>query len=298
MNLSRTFAATVRTFRDTPALCLLMVTTVGASLFLLGGYIAALQNLERLAWSWGRATAVNLYLADTLSLRDQNALLDSIRAKPEVAAANLVSPKEAMKRFRDSGAEAAGLVEGIPDAVLPATIEVDVDSHFSDLEQVEKLAQEFLTYPGIDEADYGQREFERLNDLLAALRILGVAFGIMVFAIAAFIVGNTIRIAVFARRDEIEILTLVGATADFVRAPFILEGALLGLLGGFLASGALSALERFLGLRLPLSPTLGGLDVVLLTPKLTLGLVTLGIALGATGAWVAVRRSLLDSEPG
>jgi cell division transport system permease protein len=209
----------------------------------------------------------------------------------------LVTPVEALERFRSRGPAAAALVEGVSEAVLPAVIEVHLRGGFTDLASVERLAGELKAIPGLTEIDYGKQEFERLAALLELLRLGGLIAGLLIAAATAFIISNTIRLAVFARRDEIVILRLVGATAWFVRLPFLIEGALWGLCGGGAAAVGLWLADLLLAPRLSvaIADVVGGLDLHLFAPEVALGLVAAGVIVGIAGSAVAVGR-FLDVE--
>lgn len=298
VQLGYTLEAAAGSLRESPGLSLLTTATIGSALMVLGGYVAALQNLERLALSWGRTTAVSAYLADSTNPEEWSALADSIESVTGVESATVVTPSEAMEHFRARGPEAADLIEGIPDNVLPASIEIDMASEFADLRRVKSAAEAVAALPGVIEVDYGQEEFERLAALLELLRIIGVAVGVMVVATTAFIISNTIRLTVFARRDEIQILSLVGATHRFVRAPFLMEGALWGLSGGLLAAGALGLADHLAAPQITaaVANILGGLQIVLFTPAIGMAVTVTGVVLGVLGSSLAVRRFLIGSE--
>ena len=298
VQLGYTIEAAAGSLRESPGLTLLTTATIGSALVVLGGYVAGVQNLERLALSWGRTTAVSAYLADGTDPEEWSALAESIEGVAGVESATVVAPGEAMERFRARGPEAAELIEGIPDDVLPASIEIDMASEFADLHQVASAAEMIARLPGVVEVDYGQDEFERLAALLEFLRIIGVAVGLMVVATTAFIISNTIRLTVFARRDEIQILSLVGATHRFVRAPFLMEGALWGLAGGLLAAGTLGLADRLAAPRITdaVANILGGMQIVLFTPASGSAVIATGVVLGVLGSSRAVRRFLIGSE--
>jgi cell division transport system permease protein len=291
-------AQALSSVRESPAVSVLTSLTIGAALLVLACYVTALDNLEGLALVWGRSASLALNLADDSTPTDWDEVRQKVVARAEVLHAELVTPKAALERFRARGVEAAALVEGVEPGVLPASIEITLRPNFTDLTALEALATELQRVPHVASADYGREEFERLRALLELLRYGGLCGGIFIALATAFIVSNTIRLTVFARRDEITILRLVGATPWFIRTPFLIEGALWGLGGALLATLLLAAGDVWLAprLSLALADVLGALEVRLWTSDVALGVVGAGVLLGVLGSALAVRR-FIDEEP-
>ena len=190
--------------------------------------------------------------------------------------------------------DAAALVADVNPEVLPASIELSLNSAFSALGAVEQVVGKIEGLPGVLDVDYGREEFDRLQALVQVLRYGGIIGGILLAIATAFIVSNTIRLNVYARRDEIAILRLVGATRWFIRTPFLMEGACWGLLGGLMAVGLLWGSETIFAeqLSLVLSDVLGGIRVHIFSHYVAFAMVISGLVLGVAGSAVAVRRFL------
>jgi cell division transport system permease protein len=257
----------------------------------------AVENLESLALVWGRSATLTAYIDDRLEPEAWPPLRERLAGFDSVARAELVTPVQALERFRARGPKAAALVEGVVPEVLPASIELHLEAGFTDLAMVEAVAREVHDIPGIADVDYGQEEFERLGALLAVLRWGGLAAGLLIALATAFIVSNTIRLTVYARREEISIQRLVGATAWFIRMPFLIEGAVWGLVGGVAGAGLLWLADLLAAPRLTQAvvDVVGGLDVRLFALDVGLGMILAGTALGVGGSFLAVRR-FLDLE--
>ncbi len=288
----------LRSIRESLGVSLLSTLTIGVALLLLSGYAMGLRNLERLALIWGRSAPIAAALAETLPQSEWEVLRARVAAHRGVAQAVLVTPAARLERFAARGPEAQALIAGIDSTLLPPAIEVSLQDGFTELSVVAQLAAELKQLPGVSEVDYGQDEFRELERLLAFLRSAGLLGALLIGVAAALIVANTIRLAVYARRDEIAILRLVGATRWFVRLPFLIEGSLWGLCGGLLAATCLYVFELLLATEASraVAEVLGGLEVQLFAPDIALGVVGLGIGLGALGSALAVRR-FLDAVP-
>ena len=297
MRLSYFIEKALASLRDAPGISLLTAATIGTALLVLGAYVASLQNLEGLALVWGRNATVSVYLSEQLPKTDWDAARQSLAEIDGVRRAILVTPVEALSRVRARGPEAAALVEGVTEEILPPTVEITLAPGFANLEEVARVAQLLQSADGVGEVDYGREEFERLQALLDLLRFGGMLAGLFIGLATAFIISNTIKLTVYARRDEIAILRLVGATDGFIRLPFLFEGALWGLGGGILGATMLWALDISLAPRISeaVANVLGGLEIHLFTIDIGLALLAAGTVLGVVGSALAVRR-FLDVE--
>jgi len=284
----------VGSIRESPGISALCAATVATALVVLGSYVMGLSNFEQLALIWGRAASVAAYVDDKVGEPSWEALRIEVARRQGIEGVALIRPHEALTRFKARGSEAAALVEGVSEDVLPAVLEIRLAPAFTDLAAIERLAVELRTIPGIADVDYGREEFVRLQGLIEILRYGGLIGGLLILLATAFIVSNTIRLAVYARRDEIGIQRLVGATAWFVRAPFVIEGSLWGLAGGLGAAGLLWLVNTFVAPRLSVAvgDVLGGIEIRLFAPEVAIGIVVIGVVLGAAGSVLAVRRFL------
>lgn len=286
------------TVRDAPGISLLTTGTIAAALLLAGLYATALQNLEGLVVVWGRSASITVFLQETAPAPRWDAARRALAQLEGVDDATLVTPAQALARFRARGEAAAALVEGVTDEILPPAVELVVRPGFADLASVAAIAEQAAKVVDVLEVDYGRDELDRLQALLAVLRIGGLGAGFLFILAVAFIVSNTIRLTVYSRQDEIAILRLVGATRWFVRAPFLVEGALWGTSGGVLAAALLYVMHVVLAPRLSLvaADVLGGLKIHLFAFDIALAMIGVGIVLGVLGSSLAVSR-FLDAEP-
>ena len=277
-----------------PRVTLVATGTIFVAAFLTGLFAGALQGAQKLLAAWAGEVQISVYL-------DPSADLEKARAAAAAAApgraVEAVTAGEALRRFREALGPQGGLVDGLKPGVLPPSIEVRVPGIL--LSEARMLAKRLEAVPGAREVDYGSAWLERLERLLSRLRWAGATLFAALAAGAAVLVANTLRLGVFARRDEIEIMKLVGATDAFVETPFLIEGLVQGVLGGALASGALlalvaAALPRVVAALGVASPIARG-DV--LPPVLLAGLVAGGGMLGTIASALAVGRELRQKRP-
>jgi cell division transport system permease protein len=263
--------------------------TIFVAIFATGLLAAALGGAERLLAGWAGEVRISVYLAPGADL--EAAELAVRRAVPD-REVEAVPAATALRRLAEALGEEARLLAGVGPGALPDAVEVATPGIA--LAEARALAARLADVPGAAEVDYGNAWLERLEALVARAKLAGLVLFVALALATAVLVSNTLRLAVFARREEIEIMKLVGATDGFVSAPFLVEGVLQGLLGGGLAVLAL------LGLHLALVPRLQA--AVALAQGLTLadtlplplvgGLVAGGAAVGLLGSALSVARAL------
>ncbi len=275
-----------------PRVTLVATGTIFVAVFVIGLFAAALHGAGKVLAAWAGEVQISVYL-------DPSADLEAARAAAAAAApgraVEAVTAQEALRRFREALGSQGALLDGLRPEVLPPSVEVRAPG--IRLDEARSLAKRLEAVPGAREVDYGTAWVERLERLLTRLRWAGSALFLALAVGAAVLVGNTLRLGVFARRDEIEIMKLVGATDAFVELPFLIEGLLQGLAGGALATGALFAVTALvlsrLGGELGLAVPIARGD--LLPPALLAALVAGGGALGTIASALAVGRELKRS---
>jgi len=277
------------------------VITVFVSTAILGAVLVTQGNLEKGATSLKNRVVIEVFIKDEASQKAVKALENKIAAIPEVKEYEYISKEEALERFRKRFDER--IVDNLNVNPLPASYEIQV----KDANQVDMVARQFFNEPTVDN-DPGTHNGvkyarETVRRMLGTIRIVGwgmwVATG--VFALAAvLLISTTVRLSIFARRREVEIMRLVGATNWFIRWPFVLEGFITGLLGALLAVGFVYASNWALANWLK-SSSIDFLDVDVINliwqdAVWPLGLlptlVILGAVLGAIGSLLALRRYL------
>jgi cell division protein FtsX len=232
----------LRGMLQAPLVALQSIATISICMLLLAVVCLGWTNARGIVTSWGVDVPVAVYLVDEVTDTQIEELRERLLALPEVAAAERVTPDAAMQRLaRGLGEEAvrdAQWIEDIDPGVLPETIEVQLHPN-ADPHRAEQLADWLETLENVDEVSLAGAWVGRVDALLETMQrlALGVAFGVA-FA-CLMIVWSTIRLSIYARRTEIEILRLVGGTPRFVRGPFVVEGVLQGAAGAAVALGVL-----------------------------------------------------------
>jgi cell division transport system permease protein len=271
-----------------PYVTLTGTATIFLAVLLTGLFAAALGGAERLLAAWAGEVRISVYLAPGADLgraRTAAAALVPGRAVEAVPAA------VALRRLAESLGEQAHLLDGVGADALPDAVEVAVPG--ITLEGARAVAARLRQVPGAADVDFGNAWLERLEALLARARAAGLALLALLAGATAVLVSNTLRLAVFARREEIEIMKLVGATDAFVGAPFLVEGLLQGLVGGGLAAAALLAVHAAVAPRLAAATGLAALPRAAVLPwPLLAGLAGGGALVGLAASGLALARFL------
>ncbi len=275
-----------------PLPSLVAVLTMALALFLGAGFLAALTGASALLRSWGAEANLTLYLAQAETDTEAQALVGTLRAQHPELEILLVDRKTALERLREDMRELPGALDGVSPAVLPLTIEMTPKQPMKSAE-LRKLAAELSKAQGVADVEYGREWLDKLEELGRGLRAAGASATALILGAAILVVANTIRLAVYARRDEIEIMKLVGATDGYVRLPFLLEGVLQGVAGALLALLGLFCVQRFLLPRAQAAFAFAsGASFGPVLPGHFVVLVAFGAAVGLLGSWLAVARFL------
>jgi cell division transport system permease protein len=271
---------------------LLTAGTMGMTLFVFGGFMLLELNLQRLLKGWGDEIQVIAYLNGGISDANAKDLIKRVQTMPAVERVRHVSQEQAWSDFRAALGSQAGLLEGLPRDILPASIEISLKPTARDAPVIEQLAERLTQEAGIATVEYPREWVDRLALAVRTFEWLKWIFGGVLFLATFFIVGSTVKLAVLARKDEVEIMQLVGASEELIQAPFVLEGTIQGLTGAAIAILGLWALFLLIQNELP---SLRGVwaplgELQFLDIQGVVLLLVIGWLLGAFGSVISVRR--------
>jgi cell division transport system permease protein len=268
---------------------LLSTLTIALALFVLGGFLVVTANLERLGVEWSRAAELSVYLKDDVTAAQRRAIEMVLAPGDMVAGHEYLSKADALVRFRQTFSDLATAVDMLGENPLPASIEVRLRPGPGASAGVDTLAARVRPLPGVADVRYDRQWLTRLLSAIGIIRGVGLVLGGVLTIAAALTVANVVRLALYARRDELDIMQLVGAPQVYIRGPFVMEGVLQGGLGALLAIVALGV--AFVALRgrylVPLASALNLSSVRFLPIELSVALVIGGMAVGCLGGLVA-----------
>lgn len=278
--------------RGSPLPTLVSIATIGLAVVPLGGLLIITGNMGALLDRHGESRQVAAFLDVDLTPEAESGLAQRAAAFAGVTRVELVTREAALERFRERLGGGA-LLDALEENPLPASIEVTLRAGDERAAAAESVAAALRALPGVDEVAGGEAWVEGYARALALVRSAGLALGAILALATLLIVANTVRLAVYARRDELEILALVGASRTFLRVPYLIEGAIQGTLGGLLGVGLLYALFRIAVPQLgdALDLFLGWSQPEFLPPTRSALLVGSGAGFGLLGAAIAVLRT-------
>jgi cell division transport system permease protein len=275
-------------FRRAPALSILSITTIAFSLYVVGLFGLVALNLREALRGVEQRVEVVAYLLRGTPPESIAQASEDIAAFPEVQRVIFVSEDEALTRARAELVEFRDAYRDLAVNPLPASLEIQLKEGSRDAVHAQQVAERLRGIGFIEDVRYGREWVEKLDRLRNIGGLVGMSIGLAFAAVAVVIIGVTIRITVLQRAREIAIMRLVGATRWFIRGPFLLEGALKGLLGGILAVAMCFA--SYLLFRNQSELATSGI-VFFKTPQMLLGIL-FGIAIGLGGSLVSVGRQL------
>lgn len=272
---------------------LLSTATIAIALFVTGAFLIVTSNLERMAEEWSGAAEMSVYLTDGVGGPERAALERELRADGNVTGVEFISKETALARFRQTFPDLAQTLGGMQENPLPASLDVRLRSTSGESAPIDALVTRMRTLPGVADVRYDKDWLDRLLRGVRVLRLVGVALGGALLLAAALTITNVVRLALNARRDELDIMHLVGAPSAYVRGPFVMEGALHGGMGALVALLVLAAVFFAARARvlMPLASALNLSSVRFLSPLLVVLIVGGGLAVGCLAGWAASRRA-------
>lgn len=264
---------------------------IAAALLLAGAYLQVLINLDRMMGTWDRDVHVSAYFYSDVPEDRRFSIKDDLAKLQEVDDILYISETEAGAYLVDKVPDVKPILDEFGPEVLPASLEISLREAFTTPAEIESFVSRIEGFD-FEDIDYGQEWVQRFESFVSLIQTLGVVIGLLIVTAAIFLVANTMHLVVYARRAELETMKLVGATFAFVSAPFLLEGAILGILGASIATVGMLAIHHLLFLRLEtyLQLAIGNETLVFLPLGAILALFLIGMLLGMAGCLTAVRR--------
>ncbi len=256
----------------------------------MGVFLLVYLNVQEALGSLREEIKVIVYLRDVVSPQAVSRVRAEIGQDSAVAGIEYVSREQALATFRAQFPSEERLLSGLGDNPFPASLVIKVSPAYRSSEQVRALVQKLNALSETEEVLYSQDWIENLAVALRYLEVLGLGIGTVLAASMVTILANTIRLTLHARRDEIEIMKLIGATTAFIKTPFVLEGALLGGAGALCSLFLLRTLFGLAEAKLALRGTFWGIGrgLVFLPDRVTVAFLLLGIMLGCLGSVVSL----------
>lgn len=287
-SLSYFWGETFRSLFRNRFMAIASVLTVTLSMFILGVFLSAVLNINHMASYLENQVEMTVYLKDGLTTDQVMGIGKYLKAQPGIKEIKFTNKDRAMKDFRERMGDQQGLLDAINGNPLPASYQMS----FQTPEQLKTAAEVVAKYQGVETVQYGKDIIEQLYKVAQVIRLSGIVLIIFLAGAELFIISNTIRLTVFARRREIQIMKYVGASNGFIRWPFLFEGMVIGFLGSGFASfilwegyktvvSEMAAAGLVFIPMIPLWPFMGYTTLIILAA---------GIVIGVMGSAISLRK--------
>ena len=271
---------------------LVTIITISLSILITSAFILFFINTSEIINSWKKGLRIMAYLKPGINNTDLAFLKQSIQSLDGVQNLRFIPKEEALSQLKDQMEHQASLLENLTENPLPDSFEIRMTASIESWQRIASLASQIETLTKVEGVEYGQRWIGRFINMLNLFRLAGYAMGALFFMAAIFIVANTIRLVLYSRREEVEIMRLVGATDNFIKIPFYFEGLIQGALGAIFGLGMLYLSFFFISSNVEQEflPDLFSLKFI---PPEILGLILLGSMLvGWLGCYISLKQFL------
>ena len=281
-----------------PFTSIMTIAVLAIAISLASGFYILVVNLQQLTGNLETSNQISLFLRDDVSDAHANKLAAGIKQNTSVQDVKLITSEQALVEFKTySGFGAA--INALEENPLPIVIQVLPKNTLEDRQGLEILLKSFQQYPEVDFAQIDLQWVERLQSIMSVARLFATLLNVMLGAAVLFIIGNTIRLELHNRRDEVVIAKLVGATNSFIQRPFLYTGFWIGFISGVSAWFIVTLL--MLILRQPVEKLSGlyedGFHLLFLSFTETLAVLSISSALGILGSWAVLVYQLQHTKP-
>ena len=269
---------------------LISMGTITISMILFGSFMLLSMNLNNWVKEWGESLSMSVYLEEGINEEAKQDIESVIKSFKGAEIQGFISKEQAMVNLKEGLGDQAGLLDGLEDLSLPASFEIlfkDTDNNEVNQKSIKDVLEKM---EGVEEVQYSQQWIDRFKGVMDILRIVGLAIGGLLCMAVLFITSNTIKLTIYSRRDEIEIYKLMGATDLFVKIPFLIEGAVEGLLSGFAAMLILVLTYSVISLKTIDLFGLPVINITFLSVRDCVFIIFLSLALGFIGSFISIGR--------
>jgi cell division transport system permease protein len=271
-----------------------IITTAIVSLFIfiLVFYDVLSLNLTRFVDRFGRELAIVIFLEKDISPTEVPKYYEKMSKIKDIKKVTYISPEEAYKRLEENLKEEKGVLEGLNHNFLPHSFEIEISQAIQNLERIQDIAKEIEGWKGVSKVLYGQEWIQGLSIFAKNARIFVYLVALILLFTAAFVVTNAINSLVYHRREEVEIMRLIGATNFFIISPFIFVAFLQGFVGSL--TGVITAFFAFNKLKefLYTSPLLMDIKLAFLNINEIFSILFISVIFCVSGTYLALRKSL------
>lgn len=286
------FKRAIEDFRNNRLLNVVTLLTVSLSILIVSAFILFFINTNEIMNFWKKGLRVMAYLKTEIPSAEMLALKNQLQTMSGVESVIFISKEDALKQLKAQMKRQASLFDNLVKNPLPDAFEIRLSAATQSWEKVELLAAQIESLDEVEEVEYGQKWLGRFTQIFDLFTLTGYAMCTIFFMAAVFIMANTIRLVIYSRRDEIEIMRLVGAAERFIKIPFYIQGLLQGALGAAIGLAVLFVAFLFMASNIEQGFFSGLFNIQFLSPLISAAIVLASMLVGWLGSYLSLKQFL------
>ena len=271
---------------------LVTIITISLSILIASAFILFFVNTSDVINSWKKGLRIMAYLDPGITNAELEDIKGRIRSLGDVDSIKFISRQDALSRLKTQMKHQSSLFANLTRNPLPDSFEIRMTAAIESWQKIDSLAHRIESLPRIAEVEYGQRWVGRFTHIISLFRLAGYAMGALFFMATIFIVANTIRLVIYSRREEVEIMRLVGATDKFIKIPFYFEGLIQGALGAIVGLAMLYVAFMFVSSNVEKGFFPGLFRFHFLSPTILLAILVVSMLVGWLGCLISLKQFL------
>ena len=282
----------IQDIRHNRFLNVVTIITIALSILIVSSFALFFINTQDLMRAWKEGVRIMVYLLPSTPESEIPALQQHIAGISGIDDVRFIPKAHALNQLKSQMKRHSSLLDDLKENPLPDAFEVSLSATAQNWQRVEKLALEIENLPQIEEVEYGQKWLGRFTNIVNLFTLAGYALGALFFMAAVFFVANTIRLVLYSRRDEVEIMRLVGAEDRFIKTPFYIQGIIQGAVGGIIGLGALFIVFTIISSNVSQDITTGMFQIRFLPALILVAIVISSMIVGWLGCFVSLKQFL------
>lgn len=282
----------VQDIKDNGFLSAVTIITIALSVLIVSAFALFFTNANNVMNYWEKGVRIMAYLKPGISQKNILDIKRKIQGIHGVRDVNFISKEEAFKKLKEQMKRQSSILMNLNENPLPDAFEICMIESSQTGEKVESIATKIESLTSIEDVEYGQKWLERFTNIFDLFRLAGYAMGGIFFMAAVFIVANTIRLAIYTRQEEIEIMRLVGASEKFIRGPFYIESIIHGTLGGIIGIAALFITFKVISSNVEHNFKYELFNIKFLSPEFYCGIILCSMVIGWLGCYISLKQFL------
>ena len=293
----KTIAITFSNIKSNKQLFLLSVATNFIAFFVLGLFFLLFVNLNVFFSSWDNHVQLIVYLDDNISNKNKNKIKLLLDTNDQIESVDFISRDQAWAIFQNEFEIKSNFITSLKYNPLPASYVIKFKNDKNRLENIKAFSLKIKDSRGIESLEYGEKWISKFEQFMIFLRGFILIFGVLLFSGMTLIISNTIKFSIYTRKDEIDLMSLLGATHFFIKAPLVLEGIMQGILGAFFSLAGIKLVCTYMIFKFhgSLDSILRGVDFQFFTSPIIFSILSTGIIIGTLGSLLSVNQ-FLDSR--